>query len=123
MDRLAFLPERSTQRVTTNSRSGVLWWWRRTKHFTGAAHDLLGATSRICPTLHVLPTELDMKSGWDRALTVTLVLCAIVSTGLIARHEFFPPPDPVQRSQQPAYLESWQSFLRSAVLVDRQMPA
>jgi protein-disulfide isomerase len=53
-----------------------------------------------------------MKSKLDTIVTVTLLACALVTTGLVVRKELAKPPDTASRTEQkPILLENWQSYL------------
>jgi protein-disulfide isomerase len=60
-----------------------------------------------------------MKMKWDTALTVTLAICALVTTGLVVRREFFAPSAATARQQvaKPQFIESWRSYLDQGVRI------
>jgi protein-disulfide isomerase len=58
-----------------------------------------------------------MTKKWDFVLTAILVVCALVTTGLVARREFFTlPGGSVQAAtQEPVFIENWRSELGHGV--------
>lgn len=57
-----------------------------------------------------------MKPKVDTAVTVILVLCALVTTGIIVRREFAPSPAaPAQAEQEPVLIKDWRSHLDKGV--------
>jgi len=56
--------------------------------------------------------EGQMTIKLDAAITATLVVCALVTTGLVVRREFFTPaPPPVQPEQKPVFITEWRTHL------------
>jgi protein-disulfide isomerase len=53
---------------------------------------------------------------WDVALTAILVICALVTTGLVVRREFFTPASasPIAASK-PVFIDTWRSHLDDGV--------
>jgi protein-disulfide isomerase len=61
-----------------------------------------------------------MKLKWDTALTVTLVTCALITTGLVIRRELFAPSVAVrQPEQKPVLIDNWRAQLDKGVLLGR----
>jgi protein-disulfide isomerase len=57
-----------------------------------------------------------MKMKWESALTMTLVVCALVTTGLVVRREFFTPLASARSlEQKPVFIENWSSHLKDGV--------
>ncbi len=55
-----------------------------------------------------------MKMNWNTALTVTLVCCAVATTGLVVRREFFAPATVrATGEQKPVLIAHWQKFLET----------
>jgi len=53
---------------------------------------------------------------WDIVLTAILVGCALVTTGLVIRREFFPPVNSsAATAEKPRYIEDWRSHLGDGV--------
>jgi len=53
-----------------------------------------------------------MKVRLDTVITGTLVLCALVTTGLVVRREFFSPAlSPVLREKKPIFIKDWRAIL------------
>jgi protein-disulfide isomerase len=54
-----------------------------------------------------------MTMKWDYVLTATLALCALITTGLVVRREFFAPPVVSAQgpTQKPVFIENWRSVL------------
>jgi protein-disulfide isomerase len=53
---------------------------------------------------------------WDIVLTTILVGCALVTTGLVIRREFFAPVSaPAPAAEKPRYIEDWRSHLSDGV--------
>ena len=59
-----------------------------------------------------------MKIKLDGVVTVTLVACALVTTCLVVRREFFAPAlPPVQRAQKAIFVKDWRDFLGKGIRV------
>jgi protein-disulfide isomerase len=59
-----------------------------------------------------------MKAGLDIIVTATLVVCAVVTTGLVARREFFSPAaPPFQAEQKPRQVNDWHMLLDRGVRI------
>jgi protein-disulfide isomerase len=57
-----------------------------------------------------------LKLKVDAVITATLVLCALVTTGLVVRREFFAPaPPPAQAEQKPLFIKNWRTDLSRGV--------
>jgi protein-disulfide isomerase len=57
-----------------------------------------------------------MKPRLDAVIAATLVMCALVTTGLVVRREFFAPaPPPVKSEQRPVFIKDWGSKLATGV--------
>ncbi len=57
-----------------------------------------------------------MKLKVDTAITATLVLCALVTTGLVIRREFgLSAPIPGHMEQKPIFVEDWRAHLAKGV--------
>lgn len=57
-----------------------------------------------------------MKLKLDAVVMVTLLLCALVTTGLVVRREFFAPaPPPAQAEQKPHFIKDWRTDLSRGV--------
>jgi len=57
-----------------------------------------------------------MKLKWDGVLTTTLVVCALITTGLVVHREFFAgPPQSAALAQKPVLVQNWKSLLRLGV--------
>ena len=54
---------------------------------------------------------------WDSILTATLVGCALLTTGLLVRREFFAPQDRSPVASPPRFISDWQSNLGTGVLM------
>ena len=54
-----------------------------------------------------------MKGRWDTLLTVTLLACALVTTGLVVRHEFSPPQVAARPADRAKFVAEWKSHLRA----------
>jgi protein-disulfide isomerase len=61
---------------------------------------------------------------WDVAITSILVVCALVTTGLVIRREFFAAPNPqASGTEEPRYIEDWRAHLHDgATLGSAQAP-
>lgn len=55
------------------------------------------------------------KSHLDTTLTVVLVACAVLTTGLVLRREFFAPAAAPAVAQKPVFVEEWRSHLDKGV--------
>jgi protein-disulfide isomerase len=58
-----------------------------------------------------------MKTKWDAALTATLIICALITTGLVVRRQILSPPadsGPLM-SRQPVFVKEWKSRLGDGV--------
>jgi NhaA family Na+:H+ antiporter len=57
-----------------------------------------------------------MKIKADTLITGTLVLCALITTGVVVRREFFKPATPLAMSEQkPAFIKDWRTDLSKGV--------
>jgi protein-disulfide isomerase len=57
-----------------------------------------------------------MKIKWDALLTITLIACALVTTGALVHREFFAPSEVVQASaQNPVFLKNWKDWMGKGV--------
>src|ERR1700719_2166370 len=57
-----------------------------------------------------------MKLALDAVITATLVVCALVTTGLVVRREFFAPaPPPSQAEQKPLFIKGWRTHLSTGI--------
>jgi protein-disulfide isomerase len=54
---------------------------------------------------------------WDVALTAILVACALVTTGLVIRREFFAATPQASAAEKPRYIEDWRSHLADGVRI------
>jgi protein-disulfide isomerase len=54
---------------------------------------------------------------WDIALTAILVACALVTTGLVIRREFFAPQTMGAATEKPRFVEKWRSHLSDGVML------
>jgi protein-disulfide isomerase len=58
-----------------------------------------------------------MRVKWEAVLTATLVMCALITTGLVVRREILPPSQassqPVTR--KPVFIQDWRSRLSQGV--------
>jgi protein-disulfide isomerase len=64
-----------------------------------------------------------MEIKIDYVITATLVLCALVTTGLVVRRELFaraPAPPPSQADQKPLFIEDWRTQLAIGVRMGPQ---
>ncbi|MET0533569.1 MAG: thioredoxin domain-containing protein [Steroidobacter sp.] len=61
--------------------------------------------------------ETNNKARWDAVLTVVLVTCALITTGLVLRRELFSPAttSPQAATQKPVYIDDWRAHLRRGV--------
>lgn len=57
------------------------------------------------------------KEKWNRALTVTLVACALLTTGMVVHREFFTLPTASTQTptQNPVFVQDWRSYLGQGV--------
>jgi protein-disulfide isomerase len=55
------------------------------------------------------------KTRWDTVLTVVLVGCAVLTTGLVLRRELFPPAAQPSMPQEPVFVEDWKAHLSKGV--------
>jgi len=55
-----------------------------------------------------------VKFKFDSVLTVTLVLCALFTTGAVVRREFWPATN-LRAEQKPVYVKDWQSHLAAGM--------
>jgi protein-disulfide isomerase len=56
--------------------------------------------------------DAKIKSRWDMVLTVVLVGCAVLTTGLVLRRELFPPAAQSSSApQKPVFVDNWKSHL------------
>lgn len=59
-----------------------------------------------------------MKIRPEVMIAATLVMCALVTTGLVVRRELFAPaPPPAQAEQKPLYIKDWRAHLTTGVRV------
>jgi protein-disulfide isomerase len=59
-----------------------------------------------------------MKVKIDSVITVTLVVCALITTGVVLRREFFASPAANSRTEQkPIYIKDWRSHLAKGVRI------
>jgi protein-disulfide isomerase len=59
-----------------------------------------------------------MKVKIDSVVTATLVVCALITTGVVLRREFFSTPAPnMQAEQKPVYIKDWRADLGKAVRI------
>ena len=56
-----------------------------------------------------------MKTSFDIAVTATLVVCALVTTGLVVRREFFAPAPPPQAERKPLFVKDWRTNLAKGI--------
>jgi hypothetical protein len=57
-----------------------------------------------------------MKSKADSVIAATLVVCAIVTTGLVVRRELFAPAPPVaQAERKPLFIKEWRTHLARGI--------
>jgi protein-disulfide isomerase len=61
--------------------------------------------------------EAKTKARWDTVLTVVLVACAVLTTGLVLRRELFPPSAQLSSPREPVFVEHWKMHLRMGVRV------
>lgn len=54
-----------------------------------------------------------MASKWDTGFTVTLLICALVTTGLVVRRELV--QSPAAPTPKPKFIKEWRSALRESV--------
>jgi protein-disulfide isomerase len=55
--------------------------------------------------------ETKSKGRWDTVLTVVLVGCALLTTGLVLRRELFPQTPAPAAPQKPVFIEDWRAHL------------
>ena len=55
------------------------------------------------------------KTRWDTVLTVVLVGCAVLTTGLVLRRELFPTVAQPSMPQEPVFVEDWKTHLSKGV--------
>lgn len=55
--------------------------------------------------------EAKTKARWDTVLTVVLVGCAVLTTGLVLRRELFPPSGQPSIPQKAVFVDDWKSHL------------
>lgn len=61
-----------------------------------------------------------MNKHWETALTVALVACAVITTGLVIRRELMTPdraPANTAAREEPKFVEEWRSFLDEGELL------
>ncbi len=60
-----------------------------------------------------------VNKRWETALTVTLVACAVITTGLVIRREFMSPENAPAEvpAREPEFVKEWQSFLDKGELL------
>lgn len=59
-----------------------------------------------------------MKIRFDTLVTVTLVMCAVVTTGLVLRRELAPPTDvQMRRDQKPVLVSHWRDYISKGVRI------
>jgi len=61
-----------------------------------------------------------MNKHWETALTVTLVACAVITTGMVIRRELLTPdsaPANTSASEEPVFVDEWRSFLDKGELL------
>jgi protein-disulfide isomerase len=59
-----------------------------------------------------------MKVKLDAVVTVTLVVCALLTTGLVVRREFFAPVAPqAQVEQKPVFIKDWRKHLAKGIRI------
>lgn len=57
-----------------------------------------------------------MRTGFELSITIVLVTCALVTSGLVIRHELFSTsPQIRQREQRPIYIETWRAPLQAGI--------
>jgi protein-disulfide isomerase len=57
-----------------------------------------------------------MKIRSDVVVTATLVVCALITTGLVVRREFFAPASsPVQAERKPLFIKDWRLDLSNGI--------
>jgi len=56
-----------------------------------------------------------MKIKWEAILTVTLVACALLTTGVVMRREFFAVATAKPQEDKPSYIEDWRTQLVGGV--------
>lgn len=62
-----------------------------------------------------------MKLNLDTVVAVTLVVCAVVTSGLVVRRELFAPAaSPAQALQKPFFIREWHTHLTAGVLMGSQ---
>jgi protein-disulfide isomerase len=61
--------------------------------------------------------EAKTKARWDTALTVVLVGCAVLTTGLVLRRELFPQQAQLSVPQKPVFVDDWKSHLSKGMQV------
>jgi len=55
--------------------------------------------------------DTNTKARWDTILTVVLVGCAVLTTGLVLRRELFPQASAPVMPQKPVFIDNWQAHL------------
>jgi protein-disulfide isomerase len=59
-----------------------------------------------------------MKVRFDIVVTATLLICALVTTGLVVRREFFAPAPPrAQAEQKPFFIKDWRTHLAKGIRI------
>jgi protein-disulfide isomerase len=56
-----------------------------------------------------------MKIKLDTAITTCLVICALITTGIVLRREFLLPPATAQVEKKPALISGWREYLTKGV--------
>ena len=58
-----------------------------------------------------------MKIHWDRIANATLVICAVLTTGVVVYKQLLAPAErpPAAASPEPVFVENWQAHLEKAV--------
>jgi protein-disulfide isomerase len=67
---------------------------------------------------------MTMKIKLDALVSATLVVCALLTTGLVMRREFFSPaPSPAQVERKPLFIEDWRTrFVAGVRMGSEQAP-
>jgi len=93
--------------------------------YAGPALALGGSISALrSPMIRIINRPADkgardmqcMKVGLDAVITATLVMCALVTTGIVVRREFSAPvAPPAQAEQKPTYIKEWRTQLANGL--------
>jgi protein-disulfide isomerase len=65
----------------------------------------------------VLGEQTVKRPSLDWAVTAALVVCALTTTAVVVRHEFFAAPRAPQRDQKPLFIKGWRDYLATGMRI------